>query len=390
MNNNKLIIAAAGSGKTTLLIDEAMKIKNGKVLFTTYTDNNAGEIKQKFISEYKYIPKFITIQTWFSFLIKHGAKPYQGSYNEQMFGYDIKGLKLVNEKSGYKIDKNGKPIIVNKHRSYWPEQDIKKHFFDIRNRIFSDKLSKFVFKANKSSDNKVINRIARIYTHIFIDEAQDLAGYDLEIVKLLLNTNSNIMLVADPRQTTYSTHQESKHKKYADGKIKDFFLKKCKKLIDIDEDSLEVSHRNNQEICNFSSALYPEFPKSKPCACCRDNTGTYNGVWLVQKKDVKLYSSQDKYNIVILRLNKKQKSSNTLCPAFNFGASKGKTFERVLIYPTKEMEKWIFDHGTELKNKTRAKFYVAITRAKYSAAIVVNDGVQINGSSDLKIWTPRE
>lgn len=32
----------------------------------------------------------------------------------------------------------------------------------------------------------IINRLSRIYSHIFIDEVQDLAGYDLELIKLFI------------------------------------------------------------------------------------------------------------------------------------------------------------------------------------------------------------
>ena len=39
MNKNELLIAGAGTGKTTYLIEEALKIKNKRVLITTYTIN---------------------------------------------------------------------------------------------------------------------------------------------------------------------------------------------------------------------------------------------------------------------------------------------------------------------------------------------------------------
>lgn len=52
------------------------------------------------------------------------------------------------------------------------------------------------------------------------------------------------------------------------------------------------------------------------------------------------------------------------------GASKGKTYNDVLIYPTNDMCKWIKDNNYKLNGTTRSKFYVALTRGKYSAAIV--------------------
>ncbi|WP_424769430.1 UvrD-helicase domain-containing protein [Paenibacillus sp. sgz302251] len=53
--------------------------------------------------------------------------------------------------------------------------------------------------------------MSKIFSHIFIDKIQDLAGYDLEIVKLLLKSRSNILFVGDPRQVTYLTHIERKY-----------------------------------------------------------------------------------------------------------------------------------------------------------------------------------
>jgi len=66
MNNNKLIIAAAGSGKTTHLVNEALKIKDKKVLITTYTQANEAEIKKKII-EIDVFPKTLPFKLGFRF-----------------------------------------------------------------------------------------------------------------------------------------------------------------------------------------------------------------------------------------------------------------------------------------------------------------------------------
>lgn len=100
--NNRLLIAAAGSGKTTFLVDEALKQKEGKILITTYTQANEEEIRKKIIEKNKVIPENITVQTWFSFLLKHGVRPFQGV----LFEKKIKGLILVNSQSGLKAYRN--------------------------------------------------------------------------------------------------------------------------------------------------------------------------------------------------------------------------------------------------------------------------------------------
>lgn len=382
MKNNKLIIAAAGSGKTTFLINEAMKFKEDKILITTYTEANEAEIKKKIIKKHKSIPSHITVQTWFSFLIQHGVKPYQGTFNDLMFDNNIRGLDLVTKKSAGKFDRNGKQVISNGHPLYWGEEDFHKHYFNSKWKIYSDKLSKFVFNADDSSNGEVISRISRIYSQIYIDEVQDLAGYDLELIKRLFKSTSKITLVGDPRQVTYLTHNEAKNDKYSDGKIKNYLEDKCKSLINgnIDETSLLASHRNNKEICDYSSKLYPDLPVITPCTCieCRANPPSRRGIYLVREADIEKYLND--LNPVQLRWNL-EVNTNPNYPAMNFGGSKGKTFPDVLIYPTKKMEDWIYNEKTVLENSTRAKYYVAITRAKYSVGIISNfaEGINLNG-----------
>jgi hypothetical protein len=54
----------------------------------------------------------------------------------------------------------------------------------------------------------------------------------------------------------------------------------------------------------------------------------------------------------------------------NIGASKGSTFDRVLIFPTKPMLKYLED-GDPSKLKRPEALYVAVTRARHGVAFVV-------------------
>lgn len=364
MNDNKLVIAAAGSGKTTFIIDEALKHPDKKVLITTYTEANEAGIREKLFHKRHCIPSNITVQTWFSFLLQHGVKPYQGSLDDSMFDNDIKGMLLVNEQSALRYTGRFGPV-------YWGDKDFEKHYFTSGGKIYSDKISKFVVNCNKASSGAVIDRISRLYDYIYVDEVQDLAGYDLELIKLLFKSSSSIFLVGDPRQVTYLTHNATKYGKYQDGKIKDFIANELGKRLtcDVDEETLNVSHRNNQPICDYSSKLYPSYPAVTPCECegCRGGPPEHGGVFLVKEEDIYLYLQ--KYKPVQLRWNASTKVDPGY-PVLNLGESKGLTFERVLIYPTTAMQEWISDNKTQLKNVTKAKLYVGITRAKYSVGIV--------------------
>lgn len=357
MAKNKLIIASAGSGKTTFLVNEALKQSEGKTLITTYTQANEEEIRKRILAKNKCIPENLTIQTWFSFLIQHGVKPFQG----HMFEGKINGLILVNSQSGVKYKtKAGFSVCFNE------DTELEEHYFTKTLKIYSDKLSKFVVKCNESSNGAVIDRISRIYSNIFIDEVQDLAGYDLEFLKKLFSSKSNILLVGDPRQVTYLTHNERKYSKYTNGLIKNFIENECKKnKFEIDEETLNTSHRSNKIICDFSSKLYP---KLKPCDSSQKKVTNHDGVYLVRSSDLKEYLSE--YNPMQLRLNIETKKIDSNFSVLNFGGSKGLTFDRVIIFPTKDMSKWIVNNNQSLADKTRAQLYVGITRAKHSVGII--------------------
>jgi DNA helicase-2/ATP-dependent DNA helicase PcrA len=372
---NKLIIAAAGAGKTTYLVKEALKHKNGRVLITTYTQANEAEIRKKIIKINKCIPGNITVQTWFSFLLQHGARPYQGC----LFEKNIKGLILVNRQSGLKYCSKGKPVYFSE------SEEFEKYFFSNGLKIYSDKLSKFVFRCNEKTKGQVIDRLSRIYSHIFVDEVQDLAGYDLEILKLIFESKSDILMVGDPRQVTYLTHHEPKYRKYKKGKIKEFILEKCKKEIcEIDETALNDSHRCCEAICVFSSRLYPHL---KMCASRQNEKTIHDGVFLIKPQDVDLYLERYRPRELYYKLAR--------YPALNFGESKGLGFRRVLIHPTEPIIQYLTDgkltktiKNTKTgKNEEKeafdiAKFYVAITRASHSVGIIYDydDNTNIPGT----------
>ncbi len=189
-------------------------------------------------------------------------------------------------------------------------------------------------------------------------------------------------MVGDPRQVTYLTHNESKFKKYRDGKIKDFIKNECKKSnCEIDEETLNISHRNNELICGFSSKLYPNFTS---CTSNQKEVTKHDGVFLVKKQDVKKYL--DAYNPVQLRYSIKVEVNKSY-KIVNFGDSKGLTFDRVFIYPTEKFVKWLINNNSDLSPTSRSKFYVAITRARYSVGILYDfdSSLKIEG---VKFYEP--
>lgn len=140
---NRLIIAAAGSGKTTYLVRQAMQ-QSDSVLITTYTIANELEIRKKIVELNGFVPHNVTIQTWYSFLLQHGVRPFQGVVLDDK----INGMILVNEKSGKKYDGKYGPV-------YFAEDDYRKFYFTDGMKMYSDKIAKFVCRCEKETKTSV-------------------------------------------------------------------------------------------------------------------------------------------------------------------------------------------------------------------------------------------
>lgn len=353
MDKDKLLIAGAGSGKTTYIINDALKKHEASILITTFTQANEEEIKRKFIAVNGCVPSNVRIQTWFSVLLQHGVRPYQGVKYEK----NIEGLFLISGQSARMI----------------PETNTENHYFTKDRKIYSDKVAKFAIKCNEQEGNPVISRLSRIYTDIYVDEIQDLAGYDLEFLKLLLASDTNICLVGDPRQATYSTNDSAKNKKYKKSEIVNFFSDKTIQ-IETDNTSLNTNFRCNKNICEISNKLYPEFEAVSSGNTDKDN---HLGLFLVGSQDVGSYLAD--FGGMQLRDSAKNKNVNYDYPVMTFGKAKGLEFNRVIIYPTKPFVEWLKGKSTELAPTSRSKLYVAITRARLSVAFVTDETIDAHG-----------
>ncbi|HAA13074.1 MAG TPA: hypothetical protein DCE41_15830 [Cytophagales bacterium] len=342
--NNKLTIASAGSGKTEYLVNRALSLSPAKILITTFTEANAAELKARIIKKARAIPSNVTIQTWFSFLLQHGIRPFQGN----LIDFDFNGMTLSNGRSA----------------TYVARSNIRKYYFNQGLQIYSDKIADFIVRCDGESSGKVIDRISKIFEYVFVDEVQDLSGYDLDVLHLLFESNIVVELVGDPRQSTYSTSDSPKNKQYRATSLVGFF-ENVSHLVKIDDTSLNKNYRSVRAICDLSNKLYPDL---KQATSGNQERQEDQGCYVVYEEDVEAYLA--KYKPMQLRDSIKKKV-NSNYPVMNFGASKGCTYDRVLIYATGPIQEWIKSQEKELKDRSKAKLYVAITRARFSVAFVI-------------------
>lgn len=344
-SNNIVIMAAAGAGKTHDICKEVIenaKITNKKILITTYTNKGVESIEKEYKKQNNgVIDKNVLILSWFQFLLRELVKPYQSSI--------LKGINIINS-----IDFNHQYGYINFYSRGTP-----KHYI-LSNNILSNTVSEFAIDSNANSNNKVIQRLEDIYSFIYIDEIQDLAGEDIEILNLLFNSKICIQCVGDVKQSTYTTYNAKKNKKVTGIHIIDYFRKLEKNGI-ITLKFNNKTRRFGKEICAFSNSIFDDSDKI-------DSDIVYNkenqGVFLLEKKDfedyLKIYQPQ------ILKFDARTKINYD---SLNFGQCKGMTFDRVAIFPNKKYMEFLHN-GTNFDSP--CKYYVSATRAKYSIVFIVD------------------
>jgi DNA helicase-2/ATP-dependent DNA helicase PcrA len=361
-SKNRIIIASAGSGKTTSIVTEAGGNTGKRSALITFTNKNHSELRKKSIDLYGHVPAHVTVSTWYRFLLWHFIRPYQ----RHLYEPKICTLEMVDGRSA----------------KYSRNKDIRRHYISPRSEgaMYMDKASKFAYEVIKLSQGLPIQRITRIYDHIYIDESQDLAGYDLDLLDQLIRADMELTLVGDIRQATYRTNQGRRNSKYVGPNIAERFEEWAK------QDGTEIeyqthSYRCVQSVCDFADSFYPDLPRTK--SLNTKFTG-HDGVFAVRKKEVECYIS--KYKPQPLRL---KKTSLVIpgCP-LNYGEAKGMGFERVLLFPHPKLLD-VIKSGDVMElgasNETRAKVYVGITRAYQSIGIVVPDDFV---PADIPFYSP--
>lgn len=172
---NTVRLAAAGAGKTYGICCEALEeIRENecaRVLMVTYTNRGAEAIRAELEAQnYGVLPVGIAIYTWYQFLLKELIKPYQ-TY--------ITGInKLVS------LD-----FSLEHSRNYALAGTAKRYITDSDN-VRSEEASNLILLLDERSEHKVFSRLAKTYSSIYIDEVQDLAGRDIEILEKLFALDS--------------------------------------------------------------------------------------------------------------------------------------------------------------------------------------------------------
>lgn len=379
---NTLIVAGAGAGKSTTVVDKALAeaADQRKVLLLTYTEGNQGELLAKVCAQASVRPANIRIKGWFTFLLDDLIRPYQAC----MFEVRIDNI----------VFDDSDPHLRGRFRIKGRAERLDSGAFNPRHfltrsetRAHTTYVSKLAVRIAEATGGAPIERLARIYRLVLIDEVQDLVGWDYEIIRAIAARNDiEFVCVGDFRQTLYTTA----HARKAPGTVSE-------KLGVFGDAGFDIQQRNAnrrsvQAICLFADRIHEGVFNFQPAQSLVGSIpkefADHVGVVAVRADHVPAYL--ERYNPVILRRTRSTESD--LCLGFrtcNYGESKGLGFDRVLVLTTAKQREFIggktdvFDG--DKTDKARNTFYVVATRARYSVAFVFDGDPRIDG---VTVWSP--
>lgn len=353
------IIACAGAGKTYKICKSALDSPTRSLLIT-YTNKGRANINEQIKLLNQGVPSDkITVKTWFEFLLHEVIRPYQSILLKQLNHYN-----QTNSVFFKSIDFSTTHVT-----NFLPQSDLY-CYYSSSDQIKHNEAVIFANKLMEIDDGKVIKRLYQQYKTIYFDEVQDLAGTDLDVIEKLIKSNIRVVMVGDPKQFTYETHTERKNKKISGINI-ELFFKKMNTKNQMDIHYSQTTRRFGSELASLANMVDPsgEIMLGSPDIV----EPHHHGIFLITmdqlKKYLDRYCFNDEVSTLIIDKRAKKKLPSDV-PCLNFGDSKGLSIDHVVIIPPGPLQKFL-KKGESIK--TPAKYYIAVTRARYSIAFVVKN-----------------
>lgn len=351
---NRAILAVAGGRKTQSIVDDCESCPDDRrILVLGYTTASQDELSAR-IRKAGVHDRRVEVMGWFAFLMQHLVRPYLPLAYE---GRQLAGLNFDGDPGRYATGAE--------------------RFLDKDDRAYKLHLAKLANDVMKTSGASAVDRLEYIYDEVYIDEVQDLGGWDLEIVQALLQSRLRITMVGDMRQALLSTNaRDPKNRQYRKEKIFEWFrLMEKKNLLEITQKP--TTYRSSQLIATFSDTIFDPSLGYAPTISDSIDTNPHMGLFTVRESDAVEYAQR--FGALCLR-HSKSVAKNLNLPFLTFGVAKGRTVDHVLIYPTAKVRKFLAGGGW-LEGGAACSLYVGVTRAKYSVAFIVDQEF-----SEFAVW----
>lgn len=323
-----VVFAVAGSGKTRKIVNRLEK--GGRCLVLTYTENNHADIRRRVIERFGCVPETVTIQTYFSFLNRFCYRP-------------LLFMALRSQGVSFKMPPSfSARLPLNNDKRY----------LDPGRRVYHCRMAKLLDV--KGCIQELVSRIERYFDVVCVDEVQDFAGHDFNLLIQLSHAKVDMLLAGDFYQHTYDTSRDGTVNRNLHADYTKYRLRFEEAGFYVDVTSLVNSHRCSKDVCDFI--------KFKLGIDIASAAGHRTQVTLVDSaaEADRLYSSRETVKLFY------QQHELYGCHSNNWGGAKGLDhFHDVCVVLNKKS--WIAcQSGAMLWASpiTKNKLYVACSRAR--------------------------
>jgi DNA helicase-2/ATP-dependent DNA helicase PcrA len=219
--DKKIILAVAGSGKTTYLVNQIQEDK--RYLIITYTETSKNNLQKCIIKRFNCFPDNITLETYFTFLYSFCIQPFLKDKN------NLNGLLFHENK--YRFAKNDKRYLTDS------------------NRLFYNRAGKFI--EYRKLHSRIIERLEKYYQCLYVDEIQDFAGHDFNLLEHITKAKINYLFVGDFFQHTFDTSRDGNINQSLHDDYNNYKNRFEKIGFEPDENTLIKSWRCKQKVCEY-------------------------------------------------------------------------------------------------------------------------------------------
>lgn len=223
--DKRVILAVAGSGKTTFIVNRLSLDK--RCLIITYTINNTENLRHSIIEKFGFLPNNIKLVSYFSFLYSFCFRPFLSS-------------EISNKGIYWKY-----PPDFSRN---FKRDDISYYITNSR-KLYHNRLAKLIQAYELGKNIKA--RLEKYFDSIYIDEVQDFAGHDFELLKTISKSDLEMLFVGDFYQHTFDTSSDGRtninlHDDY------DKYKQKFSNMgLKIDIETLKNSYRCSKTTCDY-------------------------------------------------------------------------------------------------------------------------------------------
>ena len=243
----------------------------------------------------------IEIVGWFTFLISYFVRPFLPFLypGKRVHGFDFES-----------------------HPQRYKKADDYDRYFNDSDQVRRVHLAQAAVLVHEASSGAPIIRLERMFDRIYIDEVQDLCGWDLEVLQLLLRAALPIDMVGDVRQAVMVTNEyEQKNKQYKYMGIWKWFRAQEKAgLLTICQRA--ETWRCHQLVASFADSLFDASYGFDKTISQNGTITDHDGVFLIKEADLLEYIG--KYSPLFLR-HSANSARDKPFEFLNYKASKGLT-----------------------------------------------------------------